>query len=126
MTSVELVIGTMLVRPDGFADARASGVDIPTGYELRVEYRGRTFDGDDVERYAISDGFRRCMGRRGQWQYESGPSSRTDRFKRAYRFPYDEALTLAMKHVNRHRAFNRLTFAEFLDWHTERVKQSSS
>lgn len=42
----------------------------------------------------------RCMNRRGGWAWESLPSSRTDRFKRAYRFDLDEAQALALKHID--------------------------
>lgn len=55
-----------------------------------------------------------CMNRRGGWTWESLPSSRTDRFKRAYRFSLDEATKLAVKHVDR-LTMSGMTWRDFLE-----------
>lgn len=56
-------------------------------YVLYVEWRGE-------DRWCITDGSY-CYRRDGHKSYERQPSSRTDRFKNAYRFSLDEALMLA-------------------------------
>lgn len=53
----------------------------------------------DTDRWCVTDGFRRCYRKDGHASHESQPSSRTDRFKKAYRFPLEEALALAQKLV---------------------------
>lgn len=59
-------------------------------FMLTVEWRG-------PDSWAVVNrGY--CYGRRsGQKSYESNPSSRTDRFKKAYRFTLDEALRIAQR-----------------------------
>ena len=42
-----------------------------------------------------------CMRKDGHMSYERQPSSRTERFIKAYRFPRDEAVALAVKHVDK-------------------------
>lgn len=56
-------------------------------FTIRVEWRG----GD---RWCVTDGFG-CYRKDGHRTHEPIPSSRTDRFKKAYRFPLDDALALA-------------------------------
>ncbi|GAT01210.1 hypothetical protein [Mycolicibacterium fortuitum] len=58
-------------------------------YVLYVEWRG-----DD--QWCVTDGAY-CYRKDGHKAYEPNPSSRTDRFKNAYRFPLDDALALAQK-----------------------------
>jgi len=53
-----------------------------------------------------------CVGRRGIRHYESNPSSRTDRFKKAYRFSRDEAVAIALKYVNK-QTLNGRTYLEW-------------
>jgi hypothetical protein len=55
-----------------------------------------------------------CMNRRGGWTHEGLPSSRGDRFKRAYRFDLKEAQDLALRWVDRQRV-NGMTWQQFLD-----------
>lgn len=50
----------------------------------------------DVDRWCVTDGVY-CYRRGAHRGYESNPSSRTDRFKKAYRFPLEEALELAQR-----------------------------
>src|ERR1035437_5307397 len=62
-------------------------------HSLTVVWRGE-------DSWAVMDGpF--CVGRRGRTSYESNPSSRTDRFLKAYRFSRDEAVAIAVKYVDR-------------------------
>lgn len=67
--------------------------DHPDAYHftLRVEWRGS-------DRWCVTDGAY-CYRRDGHKSYESKPSSRTDRFKKAYRFSLDDALELAKKYA---------------------------
>lgn len=58
-------------------------------YVLYVEWRG----GDN---WCVTDGSY-CYRKDGHKSYERNPSSRTDRWKRAYRFPLHEALDLARR-----------------------------
>ena len=57
----------------------------------------------DIDRWCVTDGFGSCYRKDGHKSYERNPSSRTDRFKNAYRFPLDEALALAQKLVPKMR-----------------------
>lgn len=58
-------------------------------FTLRVERR-------EVDRWCVTDGAY-CYRKDGHKTYEPMPSSRTDRFKKAYRFPLDDALALAKR-----------------------------
>lgn len=58
-------------------------------FVLYVEWRGNN-------RWCVTDGVR-CYRKDGHKSYEMNPSSRTDRFKNAYRFSLDEALALAQR-----------------------------
>ena len=82
-------------------------------FVLYVEWRG----GDD---WCVTDGIY-CYRRDGHKSYERQPSSRTDRFKKAYRFPLDEALQIAQRAAPKMRLGagpNRKgkTAAEVWDW----------
>jgi len=50
--------------------------------------------------WCITDGCF-CYRKDGHKSYESNPSSRTDRYKAAYRFPLERALELAQKFVDK-------------------------
>lgn len=58
-------------------------------YVLYVEHRGN-------DRWCVTNGAY-CYRKDGHKSYESMPSSRTDRFKKAYRFSLEDALALAKK-----------------------------
>ncbi|AZF95156.1 hypothetical protein [Mycobacterium phage MKC-IRE-02] len=58
-------------------------------FVLYVEWRGE-------DRWCVTDGSY-CYRRDGHKSYERNPSSRTDRFKKAYRFSLDEALEIAKR-----------------------------
>lgn len=81
----------VLVQPRAFA-VSCLPADHPDAYmfTLRVEWRG---PGD---RWCVTNGAY-CYRKDGHRSYESNPSSRTDRFKKAYRFPLDDALALAKR-----------------------------
>ena len=53
-----------------------------------------------------------CMRKDGHISYESIPSSRTDRFKKAYRFSRDEAVAIALKYVDK-QTLNGRTYQEW-------------
>jgi hypothetical protein len=56
-----------------------------------------------------------CLRHDGRrWAYESMPSSRTERFKRAYRMSEKDALALAEKHVHKMTVYGK-TFEELRD-----------
>lgn len=80
-------------------------------YILYVEYRG-------MNRWAVTDGAY-CYRKDGHKRYESMPSSRTDRFKRAYRFDLDTALALARKLAPKITIMGR-TAAEVWEWEQKR------
>jgi hypothetical protein len=65
--------------PEGNVNARH--------FTLRVEYRGR-------DRWTVTDGFL-CLGKDGEWSYESIPSEREDEWLAAHRFDEETALRLA-------------------------------
>lgn len=52
----------------------------------------------DVDLWCVTNGVE-CYRKDGHTSYESNPSSRTDRFKKAYRFSLDDALELAQRLV---------------------------
>lgn len=60
-------------------------------FALTVERRNVNPD-----RWCVTDGAY-CYRKDGHRSYESNPSSRTDRFKKAYRFSLDDALALAKR-----------------------------
>lgn len=45
--------------------------------------------------------FGECCTKAGAWARESNPSSRTDRYKRARRFPLEQALAIACREAQR-------------------------
>lgn len=82
-------------------------------YVPYVEWRG---DG----RWCVTDGSY-CYRRDGHKSYERNSSSRTDRFKKAYRFPLGEALEIAQRIAPKMRVGagpNRIgmTAAEMWKW----------
>jgi hypothetical protein len=52
----------------------------------------------DVDLWCVTDGSF-CYRKDGHKSYERQPSSRTDRYKNAYRFPLEQALEIAKKQV---------------------------
>jgi hypothetical protein len=64
---------------------------------IRVVWRG---PGD---RWAISDGGH-VLNRKGRWEYEPLPSSRTEAFRRRTRFPRDEAIHRALTFLRSEQA----------------------
>lgn len=62
-------------------------------YEITVEERGQL---DGTTLWAACR-MGRCLNRRGRWDYEMQPSSRTDRWIAGHRFDFDTALRLAKK-----------------------------
>lgn len=87
-------------------------------YVLYVEWRG----GDQ---WCVTDGAY-CYRKDGHKAYEPNPSSRTDRFKNAYRFPLNDALALAQKIAPKIRIGtgpNRkgLNAAEMWEWEQARA-----
>ena len=58
-----------------------------SSWDLIVEERG-------PDSWAVLSGSY-CLGRRGKLVYEPSPSRRSDAFKKAYRFPLEEALKIA-------------------------------
>lgn len=76
-------------------------------FSITVENRGN-------DRWAVC-WHGRCLGKRGQWDYEPTPSSRTDRWKNAYRHDLDTALKLAKKAAPNLRT-NGVTPAECWAW----------
>lgn len=95
--------------PEGGVNARE--------FTLWVEKR-------ETGRWCVTDGSY-CYRKDGHKDYESQPSSRTDRFKKAYRFPLEEALALAQKMVPKmrlHAGPNRegQTAEEIWEWEQQR------
>lgn len=73
-------------------------------FTLTVEARG-------LGKFAVMHNGQ-CLRHDGRrWAYESNPSSRTERFKKAYRMSEEEALALAKKHVSKLIFFGK-TFEE--------------
>jgi hypothetical protein len=76
-------------------------------WDITVEERSR-------DRWAVVHrGF--CLRRDGKTAYESNPSSRTDRFKRAYRYDLDTALAIARKYAPKVTVYG-MTAAQLVDW----------
>lgn len=68
--------------------------DINSGlFSITVEERGQI---DGTTRWAVCR-LGQCLNRRGRWDYEMQPSSRTDRWIAGHRFDLDTALRLAEK-----------------------------
>jgi hypothetical protein len=80
-----------------------------SSWTIRVAWRG---PGD---RYAVIDRAGLCLSTSGKWHYELQPSSRTDRFKRHHRFPYEQACQLAAKHAPKVRNMG-MTAADLPIW----------
>lgn len=80
-------------------------------FTITVEYRGR-------DRWAVCR-HGECLGKRGQWSYESSPSSRTDRWLGAYRHDLDTALRLA-KNASAKLRVNGMTVADCWAWEQAR------
>jgi hypothetical protein len=79
-------------------------------WTIRVEWRAAS---RNMSRWAVCWGGHRCLGRDGQWDWESIPSGREDEWLDEHRFSLEEALDLARKHapevsVNGHRAIDVL------------------
>lgn len=62
-------------------------------FAITVAYRGRGL-------WAVSR-HRQCLGRDGEWDWESLPSERTDEWLAEHRFPVDEAIALAKQEAPR-------------------------
>ncbi|GAA2696399.1 hypothetical protein [Actinoplanes palleronii] len=74
-------------------------------FQVKVAYRGRGKWAVIWRSY--------CINRRGVWDYEPLPSSRTDRWLKAHRFELDEALRLARKALPK-LSIHGMTAAEIL------------
>lgn len=86
--------------------------DINSGaFQIAVAYRGRGL-------WAVSR-HRRCLGRSGEWDWESLPSERTDEWLAEHRFELTEALRLAREELPKLRV-NGKTAAEVTAWAAER------
>lgn len=85
--------------------------DSPNHYDwsITVEYRGEG-------RWAVLlRGGRQCLGRDGEWSYESVPSEREDAWIAEHRFSEQEALRLAVQWAPK-IVCNGKTAAEVLAW----------
>ena len=78
-------------------------------FELKVALRGE-------DRWAVTSRLG-CMRKDGHVSYEPLPSSRTDRFKKAYRFSRDEAVAIARKYVDK-QTINGATYAQWQRHHS--------
>lgn len=88
--------------------------DINSGsYEVKVAYRGRDL-------WAVS-WHRQCLGKDGEWDWESLPSERTEEWLAEHRFGEQEALRLAREVAPTIRT-NGMTAAEMQQW-AERRRQ---
>ena len=101
-----IVATTYTVYPTGFDVGNTDHVMNVHSWTFTIEQR-------EPGRWAICR-YGRCMNRRGGWSYESQPSSRTDRFKAAYRFPLEEAQALALRYIDRF-TIQGLTWPEVLE-----------
>lgn len=97
--TVQVTEYTVSVLPDGDVNQ-----DL---FTIKVAYRGRGL-------WAV---LRRsfCLGRSGDWDYESMPSGRTDQWLAEYRFTEAEALDLAREAAPQIEYGGR-TASEFLAW----------
>lgn len=80
-------------------------------FQITVAYRGRGL-------WAVSR-HRHCLGRSGEWDWESIPSERSDEWLTEHRFPLHEALRLAREELPKLRC-NGLTAAEVAAWVAQR------
>lgn len=78
-----------------------------SSYEIKVAYRG-------ADRWAVLHRSW-CLGRSGEWSYESMPSGRTDEWLTEHRFTEAEALERAKWEAPR-ITVNGLTAAEIQAW----------
>lgn len=78
-----------------------------SAFQIVVAYRGRGL-------WAVSR-HRMCLGRSGEWDWESLPSERTDEWLAEHRFPLDEALKLGREELPKLRV-NGKTAAEVAAW----------
>lgn len=86
-----------------------------SSFAIKVAYRGRGL-------WAVTHhGY--CLGRNGDWDYESVPSERTDEWLTGHRFGRDEALRLAREAAPKVRV-NGMTAAEVAVWAEQRRKQA--
>lgn len=84
----------VIARPSSYTVSILPERNIDTHlYEIRVEERGQI---DGTTRWAVCR-MGQCLNRRGRWDYEMLPSSRTDRWIAGHRFDLDTALRLAKK-----------------------------
>lgn len=85
---------TAVVRPSRFTVSCLPERNINTSlFEITIEERGQL---DGTTRWAVCR-LGQCLNRRGRWDYEMNPSSRTDRWIAGHRFDFDTALRLAKK-----------------------------
>lgn len=82
-----------------------------SAFQIVVAYRGRGL-------WAVSR-HRRCLGRSGEWDWESMPSERADEWLAEHRFPLAEALRLAREELPKLRV-NGMTAAEVQAWAEKR------
>ncbi|HXM55361.1 MAG TPA: hypothetical protein VOB72_08220 [Candidatus Dormibacteraeota bacterium] len=80
-------------------------------FAVKVAYRGRGLWAVVRHRY--------CLGRDGEWDYESMPSGRTDEWLAEHRFTEAEALRLA-REAAPHIRVNGMTAAEVQAWAASR------
>lgn len=95
--TVQVTEYTVSVLPED--DVNASS------YAITVAYRGRGL-------WAVSR-HRQCLGKDGEWDWESLPSERTDEWLAEHRFDVDTALRLA-KEAAPHIVVNGFTVADVL------------
>lgn len=62
-------------------DAEVTAYALPSG--ISVE---RSMQRDGSYLWAVRDGFKKCLSKNGEWDYEPFPSSRTDEWLAAHRF----------------------------------------
>jgi hypothetical protein len=74
-------------------------------FEITVAWR-------NVDRWAVIQRGRQCLGADGEWDWESIPSEREDEWKATHRFDLDTALRLAREAAPKVKVNGR-TFAEW-------------
>ena len=65
-------------------------------FAITVAWRGSMF-ADRLDQCWAVVRAGKCLNRRGEWDYEPSPSSRTDRWIKGHRFTLEKALELARK-----------------------------